>query len=122
MNRVYVRCGMVPAPVDVIWDNHLHREPVDYLVAVRDDDGSVVGTVTGVDHKRLFSDPEDGSSLWTLAVDPATSLPGVGAALTRALAAIYREPRPRLHGSVGGPRQRRRHRAVREAGVRSACR
>ncbi|HKP40274.1 N-acetylglutaminylglutamine synthetase [Mycobacterium sp.] len=90
MNRVYVRCGMVPGPVDVLWDNHQHREPVDYLVAVRDDDGSVVGTVTGVDHKRLFSDPEDGSSLWTLAVDPTTSLPGVGAALTRALADIYR--------------------------------
>jgi GNAT-family acetyltransferase (TIGR03103 family) len=90
MNRVFVRCGMVPAPIDVIWDNHLHREPVDYLVAVRDDDGSVVGTVTGVDHKRLFSDPENGSSLWTLAVDPSSSLPGVGAALTRALAAIYR--------------------------------
>jgi GNAT-family acetyltransferase (TIGR03103 family) len=90
MNRVYVRCGMVPGPVDVLWDNHLYRDPVDYLVAVRDDDGSVVGTVTGVDHKRLFSDPEDGSSLWTLAVDPTTSLPGVGAALTHALADIYR--------------------------------
>jgi ribosomal protein S18 acetylase RimI-like enzyme len=76
MNRVYVRCGMVSAPVDIIWDNHLHRDPVDYLVAVRDDDGTVVGTVTGVDHKRLFTDPEDGSSLWTLAVDPTSSLPG----------------------------------------------
>ncbi|OBB74110.1 N-acetylglutaminylglutamine synthetase [Mycobacterium sp. 852014-52144_SCH5372336] len=91
MNRVYVRCGMVPAPVEVLWNNHRTQDALDYLVAVRDDDGSVLGTVTGVDHKRLFSDPENGSSLWTLAVDPATSLPGVGAALTRALAAIYRE-------------------------------
>ena len=91
INRVYLRCGMVSAPVDVIWDNHLHRESVDYLVAVRDDDGTIVGTVTGVDHQRLFSDPENGSSLWTLAVDPTSSLPGVGAALTRALAAIYRD-------------------------------
>jgi GNAT-family acetyltransferase (TIGR03103 family) len=91
MNRVYVRCGMVPAPVDTLWDNHQNQKAVDYLVAVRDDDGSVVGTVTGVDHKRLFSDPEDGSSLWTLAVDPTTSLPGVGAALTRALSALYRD-------------------------------
>ena len=91
MNRVYVRCGMVPAPVDVLWDNQQHNESVDYLLAVRDDDGSVLGTVTGVDHKRLFNDPEDGSSLWTLAVDPTSSLPGVGAALTRALAALYRE-------------------------------
>ena len=91
MNRLYVRCGMVPAPVDVIWDDHLYCEPVDYLVAVRDDDGAVVGTVTGVDHVRLFSDPENGSSLWTLAVDPISSLPGVGAALTRALAVSYRD-------------------------------
>ncbi|OBK80746.1 N-acetylglutaminylglutamine synthetase [Mycobacterium sp. 1164985.4] len=91
MNRVYVRCGMVPGPVEVLWQNHLNQDAVDYLVAVRDDDGSVLGTVTGVDHKRLFSDPENGSSLWTLAVDPTTSLPGVGAALTRALAAIYRD-------------------------------
>lgn len=91
MNRVYVRCGMVPAPVEVLWQNHLNQDAVDYLVAVRDDDGSVLGTVTGVDHKRLFSDPENGSSLWTLAVDPTSSLPGVGAALTRALAAIYRD-------------------------------
>ncbi|KUI11680.1 GNAT family acetyltransferase [Mycobacterium sp. GA-1285] len=91
MNRVYVRCGMVPAPVEVLWENHKTQDALDYLVAVRDDDGSVLGTVTGVDHKRLFSDPENGSSLWTLAVDPTTSLPGVGAALTRALAAIYRE-------------------------------
>jgi GNAT-family acetyltransferase (TIGR03103 family) len=89
INRVYVRCGMVPAPVEVLWDNSEGRDALDYLVAVRDDDGSLVGTVTGVDHKRLFDDPENGSSLWTLAVDPTTSLPGVGAALTRALAALY---------------------------------
>ena len=55
------------------------------------DDGTVVGTVTGVDHKRLFSDPEDGSSLSTLAVDPTANVPGVGEALTRALADIFRE-------------------------------
>ena len=86
MNRVYVRCGMVPAPIETIWDNHLHAEAVTYLVAVRDEDGAVVGTVTGVDHELLFSDPEHGSSLWALAVDPAAGVPGVGVALSRALA------------------------------------
>ncbi|OIN80986.1 N-acetylglutaminylglutamine synthetase [Mycobacterium malmoense] len=90
MNRVYVRCGMVPAPIDVIWDNHLHAPAVTYLLAVRDEDGAVVGTVTGVDHELLFSDPEQGSSLWTLAVDPAAGLPGIGGALTRALAEHFR--------------------------------
>lgn len=91
MNRVYVRCGMVPAGVDVIWHNHLHVPAVIYLLAVRDADGAVVGTVTGVDHELLFSDPEQGSSLWTLAVDPAAGLPGIGAALTRALAERFRD-------------------------------
>ncbi|BBY25855.1 GNAT family N-acetyltransferase [Mycobacterium stomatepiae] len=90
MNRVFVRCGMVPAPVDTIWDNHLHADAVTYLVAVRDEDGEVVGTVTGVDHEMLFSDPEHGSSLWTLAVDPAAGLPGMGEALTRTLAEHFR--------------------------------
>lgn len=90
MNRVFVRCGMVPAPVDTIWDNHLHADAVTYLVAVRDEDDAVVGTVTGVDHEVLFSDPEHGSSLWTLAVDPAAGLPGMGEALTRALAEHFR--------------------------------
>ena len=90
MNRVYVRCGMVPAPVDMIWDNHLHEQAVTYLLAVRDDDGAVVGTVTGVDHELLFSDPERGSSLWTLAVDPAAGVPGIGMALTRKLAEHFR--------------------------------
>lgn len=90
MNRVYVRCGMVPARVEQIWTNHVDNEAVTYLVAVRDNDGTVVGTVTGVDHQRLFDDPEHGSSLWSLAVDPAAGLPGVGEVLTRALAEHYR--------------------------------
>lgn len=36
MNRVYVRCSMVPAPVEVIWNNHVGCDAVTYLVAVRD--------------------------------------------------------------------------------------
>jgi GNAT-family acetyltransferase (TIGR03103 family) len=90
MNRVFVRCGMVPAPVKVIWDNHLYQPAITYLLAVRDDDGAVVGTVTGVDHELLFSDPERGSSLWTLAVDPGAGIPGIGIALTKKLAAYFR--------------------------------
>lgn len=90
MNRVYVRCGMVPGPVDTIWNNHLNVDAVTYLIAVRDDDGAIVGTVTGVDHQVLFADPEHGSSLWSLAVDPAARLPGIGEALTRAVADHFR--------------------------------
>lgn len=90
MNRVYVRCDMVPGPVDVLWRNHRHAPAVTYLIAVRDDDDAVVGSVTGVDHEVLFADPENGASMWALAVDPAAGLPGVGEALTRAMTAHFR--------------------------------
>ncbi|NLD77761.1 MAG: N-acetylglutaminylglutamine synthetase [Acidimicrobiales bacterium] len=85
MNRVYVRCGMVPADVDVLWDNQRTTRHVTYLVAIDEDTGDVIGTVTGVDHARLFADPDNGCSLWCLAVDPASNRPGVGERLVRTL-------------------------------------
>ena len=90
MNRVFVRCGMVPSPVETIWHNNVHEPAVTYLLAVREGDGAVVGTVTGVDHELLFKDPEHGSSLWTLAVDPGAGIPGIGIALTKKLASHFR--------------------------------
>lgn len=89
MNRIFVKCGMVPAPVETIWYNHLHVDAVTYLVAVRSD-GTVIGTATGVDHEVLFSDPERGASMWTLAVDPGAAVPGIGEALSRAMAECFR--------------------------------
>src|SRR6201999_411036 len=38
----------------------------------------------------LFNDPERGSSLWTLAVDPGAGIPGIGIALTKKLASHFR--------------------------------
>jgi GNAT-family acetyltransferase (TIGR03103 family) len=84
INRIYVRCRMVPAPGDVLWQNQQRSRHVALLVAT-DEDGAVLGTVTGVDHERLFGDPERGCSLWCLAVDPDCPVPGVGEALVRAL-------------------------------------
>lgn len=83
MNRVYAACGMVTAPIDTIWANQRTRTFV-YLVA-EDPAGQIVGTVTGVDHAHAFDDPEQGTSLWCLAVDPSCAMPGVGEALVRAL-------------------------------------
>jgi GNAT-family acetyltransferase (TIGR03103 family) len=84
VNRVYVRCGMVPAPADVLWENQQKRHHT-YLVAEDVRTGDLIGTVAGIDHTLAFGDPEGGTSLWTLAVDPASQAPGVGEALVRAL-------------------------------------
>ena len=61
-------------------------DPVcDHLLVEHVNTGEVIGTVTGVDHVEAFNDPEGGSSLWCLAVDPQCLRAGVGEALTRAL-------------------------------------
>ena len=88
VNHVYARCGMVTADVETICANQ-RTSTFHYLVAVDDASGAVVGTVTGIDHREAFGDPEDGASLWCLAVDPQAVLPGVGEALVMALATLF---------------------------------
>jgi GNAT-family acetyltransferase (TIGR03103 family) len=89
MNRVFAENGMVTAPPSVMWERQRSGALI-YLVAVDLDDGRVVGTVMGVDHKHAFNDPERGSSLWTLCVSPHCRVSGVGETLARALAADLR--------------------------------
>jgi GNAT-family acetyltransferase (TIGR03103 family) len=71
----------------VTFGEHVDRLPpaVEVLVAVDPRRGEVVGTVTGVDHAFAYGDPDEGSSLWCLAVDPDAVAPGVGEALCRAV-------------------------------------
>ncbi len=88
MERIITRTGMVPGDPDTVWHTHSTRT-VRYLVAEDRRTGRVVGTVTGVDHVRAFGDPEGGSSLWCLAVDPGEAPPGTGEALVRVLAERY---------------------------------
>src|ERR1700709_1167775 len=76
---------MVPADVDLMWDNSQNAPHMVYLVVTDDSTGAVVGTVTGIDHAQLFDDEENGSSLWCLAVDPTLSRPGVGGLLVKSL-------------------------------------
>ncbi|CAN5720875.1 N-acetylglutaminylglutamine synthetase [soil metagenome] len=88
VNRVYSACGMVPAPSTTLWDNQRTRR-FSYLMAADATTAKVVGTVTGIDHARVFGDPEGGSSLWCLAVHPQCAIPGVGEALVRTLVEKY---------------------------------
>src|SRR3712207_6618772 len=88
MERIVTCTGMVSGDPDTVWHNHSTRT-VRYLVAEDRRTGRVVGTVTGVDHVRAFGDPEGGSSLWCLAVDPGEAPPGTGEALVRVLAERY---------------------------------
>ncbi len=88
INRIYATRHMVKAPEGFIWKNRSRRE-LTYLVAEDKKTGDIIGTATGIDHVNAFNDPENGSSLWCLAVDPQCPLPGVGRALTDYLIAHF---------------------------------
>ncbi len=86
--RIYRSRGMVPPYKGFIWRNR-NAPTLTYLVAEDNASKAVVGVVTGVDHKHAINDPDNGSSLWALAVDPQCQLPGVGETLVRRLAEHY---------------------------------
>jgi GNAT-family acetyltransferase (TIGR03103 family) len=88
VNRIYSARGMVTADPELMWANQRTRT-FTYLIAQDERTGAVVGTVTGIDHVIAFDDPDNGSSLWCLAVDPQCSIPGVGEALVRVLIERY---------------------------------
>ncbi len=90
VNRIYMAQKMVPVAPEYFWRRRDSRV-VTCLVAEDNKTGRVIGTVMGCDHVRAFGDPERGSSLWCLAVDPQATRPGVGEALVRHLAQNFRE-------------------------------
>lgn len=87
-NRIWQQRGMVPSNPEFVIEQRSSRI-LEHLVAVQDETDAVIGVVMGVDHVAAFGDPTGGSSLWALAVDPQTALPGVGTALVRALIEHY---------------------------------
>lgn len=84
VNAIYATRGMVRLPAGFMLDAASNPNVL-HLVAVDDSDGEVIGTVTGVDHGGVFQDPENGSSLWCLAVHPLAQHPGVGGNLVEHL-------------------------------------
>ena len=84
VNRIYAKHGMVQVSREFFLTHRGSRNIV-HLLAVDEASGDIVGTVTGIDHVLTFADPERGSSLWCLAVDPQASLPGIGEVLVRHL-------------------------------------
>lgn len=83
INELYVARGMLPVDPALITPRH-QGGPV-YWLAEDEDNSAVIGSVMGLNHQKAFDDPEHGSSLWCLAVDPNCTRPGVGEVLVRHL-------------------------------------
>ena len=80
INRIYRSCGMLEAPPEKILENQLTRV-FNYYLAERVSDNKVIGTISGIDHRLAFNDPDNGSSFWCLAVDTDARTDGVGCSL-----------------------------------------
>ena len=83
INTLYQARSMLPIDPALLTARH-QGGPV-YWMAEDEDSGAVIGSVIGLNHHTAFHDPENGSSLWCLAVDPQCSRPGVGEVLVRHL-------------------------------------
>ncbi|MEX0295399.1 N-acetylglutaminylglutamine synthetase [Pseudomonas putida] len=83
INTLYQARGMLPVQPELLTPRH-QGGPV-YWLAEDEDSGAVIGSVMGLNHSKAFDDPEHGSSLWCLAVDPHCTRPGVGEVLVRHL-------------------------------------
>lgn len=89
VNRIYLARGMVPVREGFLADAG-ERETVTMLVAEDPDTGSIVGVVTAVDHVLACNDPDGGTSLWSLAVDPQCAVARVGEAMVLAVVERFR--------------------------------
>ena len=88
VDAIYEARGMVPAGED-FWRGLNGTSGLTVLVAVDDTSDEIIGAVFGVDHVPVFNDPENGSSMWALAVDAKSPHSGVGEALTHHLAGRF---------------------------------
>jgi GNAT-family acetyltransferase (TIGR03103 family) len=88
INRLYSMRGMLPVDQRTAWAQRF-SDAVVFLVAEDERTGDIIGSAMGVDHFEAFGDPQGGSSLWCLAVDPQTRLSGVGQSLVVHLMTMY---------------------------------
>lgn len=90
INRLFLSRGMVPV-AEGFCEEIQDDDRIVILVAEESKTGELVGVVMGIDHRAAFNDPDDGSSLWSLSVDPQAQRPGVGECLVASLANLFRE-------------------------------
>lgn len=89
LNRIYAARGMVTVDSHFLM-KHRRSRKLCYLVAKDPTTHEVIGVIMGANHRLLFDDPEKGSSIWSLAVDPQTHHPGIGEALVRQIAELMK--------------------------------
>ncbi len=89
INRIYQKRVMVPVDPDFLHSTYKGKF-IKYWVAVDDETDDILAVCMTIDHKRAFDDPENGSSLWALAVDPQARHVGIGLHMAQHVAQYYK--------------------------------
>jgi GNAT-family acetyltransferase (TIGR03103 family) len=87
VNSIYLNRKMVPLNKDLALDK---TDALTFIVAKDKKTNEVIGTMMGVDHADAFNDPENGTSLWSLAVSSQTTHAGVGISIVQYFANYYK--------------------------------
>ena len=87
-NRILAQHGMIRVSHS-FYRNCLNSKVVRIFVARDNQTEHVLGVATGVDHREAINDPDNGSSLWSIAVDPQCPYPGVGERIVQEMAVFF---------------------------------
>nr|WP_320010785.1 N-acetylglutaminylglutamine synthetase [uncultured Desulfobulbus sp.] len=90
LNRIYRSWGMLPS-YEGFYAKAAKDDAICVLVAIAPDTGAIIGAITGVDHYKAMHDPDNGTSLWALAVDQHCGFARVGETLVRELIMSFME-------------------------------
>lgn len=90
VNRIYRSRGMVLVDEEFLRITYKGRF-IKYWVAEDGETGDLLGVAMSIDHKRAFDDPENGASMWAVAVDPNAPHPGVGIGLAEHVSAYFKD-------------------------------
>lgn len=90
INRIYQIHKMVPIDAEFLQNSYEGRF-IHYWVVEDDNTNDVIAVCMSIDHKQAFDDPENGSSLWAVAVDPQAKHPGIGMHLVQHVAQHYKD-------------------------------
>ncbi len=88
-NTIYKSYNMVEISTQYALD-HIHSDEIILRVAEEIRTGKIIGIAQGIDHAKSFNDDENGSSMWSLAVNAQAEFPGIGMALVNDLALTFK--------------------------------
>ncbi|MBF0195126.1 MAG: N-acetylglutaminylglutamine synthetase [Magnetococcales bacterium] len=89
-NSILAQHGMIRVSRS-FYHRCIESKIVHILVAKDNKTGNVIGVATGIDHQKAINDPDNGSSIWSVAVDTNSPYPGVGESIVLEMSKLFKD-------------------------------